>query len=93
MIQISRFCLSIGVWANGNERVIKKIQGLDEKVMAELMRSIEEVMGTLPENEEEMGEKRVSPIKAPVKLDEWVSGFNVADQADDLEGIEHHPRP
>jgi hypothetical protein len=45
---------------------------LEEKVMAELMRSIEEVMGTLPENEneEEMGGKRVSPIKAPVKLDE-----------------------
>ena len=47
--------------------------------MAELMRSIEEVMGTLPENEEEMGEKRVSPIKGPVKLDEWVTGSNVAD--------------
>jgi hypothetical protein len=40
---------------------------LDEKVMAELMKSIEEVMGTLPEGEgDELG-KRVSPIKIPVK--------------------------
>ena len=66
LIQIARFCLSIGVWANGNEKVIKKIQGLDEKVMAELMRSIEEVMGTLPEEDREEG-KRISPIKVPVK--------------------------
>jgi len=66
LLQIARFCLSIGVWANGNEKVIKKIQGLDEKVMAELMRSIEEVMGTLPEEDGEEG-KRISPIKVPVK--------------------------
>jgi protein HOOK3 len=63
------------VWANGNEKVIKKIQGLDEKVMAELMRSIEEVMGSLPETEGDveeemgvgmgmgMGVKRRSPVK------------------------------
>jgi protein HOOK3 len=74
LIQISRFCLSIGVWANGNEKVIKKIQNLDEKVMAELMTSIEGVMDTLPpvdaEDESEVkqedlvgGRKRVSPMK------------------------------
>jgi len=80
LIQICRFCLSIGVWANGNERVIKKIQTLDEKVMAELMKSIEGVMDTLPEEEggsdtgagqgELMGVgKRRSPIKQALGMD------------------------
>lgn len=43
LVQISRLCLAVGVWAPGNEKVIGKIQGLSEDDMAELMRSIEEV--------------------------------------------------
>lgn len=40
------------MWASGNEKIIKRIQAFDEKVMAELMRSIEDVMSSLPEEEE-----------------------------------------
>ena len=45
LLQISRMCLSLAVWAPGNEKVIAKIQGLGEAHMAELMRGIEEVGG------------------------------------------------
>lgn len=77
LMQICRFCLSIGVWANENEKVVRKIQNMDEKAMAELMRCIEEVMATLPEpdpaaEDDEKGSaasslaprsKRGSPVK------------------------------
>ncbi|OCF57302.1 hypothetical protein L486_04758 [Kwoniella mangroviensis CBS 10435] len=51
LAQICRICLAVGVWAPGNEQVIAKIQGLRESHMAELMKSIEEVMATLPQEE------------------------------------------
>nr|XP_019044643.1 hypothetical protein I302_06556 [Kwoniella bestiolae CBS 10118]OCF23573.1 hypothetical protein I302_06556 [Kwoniella bestiolae CBS 10118] len=51
LAQICRMCLAVGVWAPGNEKVIEKIQGLRESHMAELMKSIEEVMATLPQEE------------------------------------------
>nr|XP_018261439.1 uncharacterized protein I303_05877 [Kwoniella dejecticola CBS 10117]OBR83597.1 hypothetical protein I303_05877 [Kwoniella dejecticola CBS 10117] len=51
LAQICRLCLAVGVWAPGNEKVIGKIQGLRESYMAELMKSIEEVMATLPQEE------------------------------------------
>ncbi|WWC93739.1 hypothetical protein V866_000575 [Kwoniella sp. B9012] len=51
LAQICRMCLAVGVWAPGNEQVIAKIQGLRESHMAELMKSIEEVMATLPQEE------------------------------------------
>jgi protein HOOK3 len=43
--------LCVAVWAPGNERVIAKIQGLGEGHMAELMKAIEEVMGSMPPEE------------------------------------------
>lgn len=56
-------CLSVGVWGPGNEKVIEKIQSLGEAHMAELMRSIEEVMSTLPAREESSANS--SPVKQP----------------------------
>lgn len=43
LLQISRLCLSLSVWAPGNEKVIAKISDLGEAHMAQLMRSIEDV--------------------------------------------------
>ena len=48
--------LCVAVWAPGNERVIAKIQGLGEGHMAELMKAIEEVMGSMPPEESGEGE-------------------------------------
>lgn len=45
--------LCAAVWAPGNEKVIAKIQGLGEGHMAELMRAIEEVMATMPPEDED----------------------------------------
>lgn len=68
--------LCLAVWAPGNEKVISKIQGLGEGHMAELMRGIEEVMASMPEEEgsaigEEEGEggmmERLSRRGSPVK--------------------------
>lgn len=59
--------LALAVWSPGNEKVIGKIQGLGEAHMAELMRSIEEVMGSMPEEVERDGSilsRRSSPIKS-----------------------------
>jgi hypothetical protein len=50
--------LCLAVWAPGNDKVIAKIQGLGEAHMAELMRGIEEVMGSMPP--EEGGEETAS---------------------------------
>lgn len=44
--------LCVAVWAPGNEKVISKIQGLGEGHMAELMRGIEEIMASMPPEEE-----------------------------------------
>jgi protein HOOK3 len=49
LLQICRLCLAISVWAAGNEKVITRIRDLGEGHMAYLMKSIEEVMATLPE--------------------------------------------
>lgn len=49
--------LCVAVWAPGNERVIAKIQGLGEGHMAELMKAIEEVMGSMPPEESGEGEE------------------------------------
>ncbi|WWC71606.1 uncharacterized protein I206_105564 [Kwoniella pini CBS 10737] len=79
LVQICRLCLAVGVWAPGNEKVIAKIQGLRESYMAELMKSIEEVMATLPQ--EERGEEELkspfgtSPIKQPTDLSPPLSGL------------------
>lgn len=43
LILICRLCVAAGSLGSANERVIAKIQSLDESVMAELMRSIERV--------------------------------------------------
>jgi protein HOOK3 len=43
LLTICRLCVAVGVWAPGNEKVIRKIQGLEERQMAELMKGIEEV--------------------------------------------------
>ncbi|KAK4689518.1 hypothetical protein P7C73_g592, partial [Tremellales sp. Uapishka_1] len=61
LLQICRFCLAIGVWAPGNEKVIERIQKLEETQMAELMRSIEGIMDTLPGEKEAV--ERLSPVK------------------------------
>ncbi|WVQ74880.1 hypothetical protein IAR50_004487 [Cryptococcus sp. DSM 104548] len=61
LIQICRLCLVIGVWAPNNENVITKIQRLSEDHMAELMKSIEQVMATMPE--EHQGSGQASPLK------------------------------
>lgn len=61
MMQIARFCLSVAVWAPGNEKVIRRIQTMEEGTMAELMRSIEGVMATLP------SEGREDPEQAGVQ--------------------------
>ena len=53
LVQICRMCLSVAVWAPGNEKVIMKIQKLGEADMAELMRGIEQVMATFPVAAEE----------------------------------------
>ncbi|WVQ81913.1 hypothetical protein IAT38_004040 [Cryptococcus sp. DSM 104549] len=48
LLQVCRLCLAVGVWAQGNEKVIGKIQTMREEHMAQLMKSIEEVMASLP---------------------------------------------
>lgn len=49
LLQIVRMTLALAVWSPDNERVIGKIQGLGEAHMAELMKSIEEVMSSMPQ--------------------------------------------
>ncbi|WVR07484.1 hypothetical protein IAU60_004526 [Kwoniella sp. DSM 27419] len=73
LAQICRLCLAVSVWAPGNEKVIAKIQGLRESHMAELMKSIEEVMATLPA--EEQAAERLSPVKQSVELSPPSSGL------------------
>ncbi|KAK1927088.1 protein-nucleus import-related protein [Papiliotrema laurentii] len=75
LLQIARMCLSVSVWAPGNEKVIARIQGLEEGHMAELMRGIEEIMRTLPAREESEGGpsspgkvSRRSPSPVPTSL-------------------------
>lgn len=63
LFQICRFCLCIGVWGNGNVKVVAKIQRLEAQVMAELMRCIEEVSATLPEPEGHDGSGDDTPAK------------------------------
>ncbi|KAK8854821.1 hypothetical protein IAR55_003560 [Kwoniella newhampshirensis] len=63
LLQICRLCLVVAVWGPRNEKVISKIQRLKEEHMAELMKSIEIVMSTLPADEETQ-EDRMSPLKA-----------------------------
>ncbi|KAI9637475.1 protein-nucleus import-related protein [Dioszegia hungarica] len=57
LLQLARMVLCVAVWAPGNERVIAKIQGLGEGHMAELMKAIEEVMGSMPPEESGEGEE------------------------------------
>ncbi|EJT46863.1 protein-nucleus import-related protein [Trichosporon asahii var. asahii CBS 2479] len=59
LLQISRFCVAVGAMGPSNERVIAKIQALDEGSMVELMKTIEGVMATLP-----------APVEDPSKADE-----------------------
>nr|XP_031860001.1 uncharacterized protein CI109_004608 [Kwoniella shandongensis]KAA5527073.1 hypothetical protein CI109_004608 [Kwoniella shandongensis] len=74
LIQICRLCLAVGVWGPGNEKVISKIQRLKEEHMAELMKSIEEVMASLPVDEETQEERR-SPLKVSLDLSSPPSGW------------------
>nr|ODN98784.1 hypothetical protein L204_02748 [Cryptococcus depauperatus CBS 7855] len=62
LLQICRFCLATGVWASGNERVIIRIQRLKEEHMAELMKSIEQIMESLPA-EHQSAQGGTSPLK------------------------------
>ncbi|WWC90743.1 uncharacterized protein L201_005680 [Kwoniella dendrophila CBS 6074] len=79
LAQICRMCLAVGVWAPGNEKVIGKIQGLRENYMAELMKSIEEIMATLPH--EEGAEEELyspfgtSPVKQPTEFSPPLTGI------------------
>ncbi|WRT68359.1 uncharacterized protein IL334_005335 [Kwoniella shivajii] len=79
LAQICRLCLAVGVWAPGNEKVIEKIEGLRESHMAELMKSIEEVMATLPQEEgSEEGMKSplgTSPTKQSPEFSPPLSGI------------------
>jgi protein HOOK3 len=52
LIQLARMVLCLAVWAPGNEKVITKIQALGEAHMAELMKGIEEVMASMPPEDE-----------------------------------------
>ncbi|ODN92707.1 hypothetical protein L198_05501 [Cryptococcus wingfieldii CBS 7118] len=61
LLHICRLCLVVGVWAPNNENVITKIQRLNEEHMAELMKSIEQIMATMPE--EHQGSGQASPLK------------------------------
>ncbi|EIW67281.1 hypothetical protein TREMEDRAFT_64529 [Tremella mesenterica DSM 1558] len=53
LVQLCRLCLAAGVLGPGNEKVIAKIQSFEEGTMASLMKSIEEVMRTLPQDGEQ----------------------------------------
>ncbi|ODN78817.1 hypothetical protein L202_04366 [Cryptococcus amylolentus CBS 6039] len=61
LLHLCRLCLVVGVWAPNNENVITKIQRLNEEHMAELMKSIEQIMATMPE--EHQGSGQASPLK------------------------------
>jgi len=43
LVQICRLCVAVGAMGPANERVIAKIQALDEAAMVELMKTIEGV--------------------------------------------------
>lgn len=45
LVQVCRFCVAVGAVGPSNERVIAKIQALDETAMVELMKCIEGVSG------------------------------------------------
>lgn len=45
LVQICRLCVAVGAMGPANERVIAKIQALDEAAMVELMKTIEGVSG------------------------------------------------
>ena len=53
LITLCRLCLAVGVLGPANEKVIAKIQSFEEGTMASLMKSIEEVMATLPKTDDE----------------------------------------
>ncbi|TXT03988.1 uncharacterized protein COLE_07685 [Cutaneotrichosporon oleaginosum] len=53
LTQICRMCVAVGAMGPANERVIAKIQALDEGSMVELMKTIEGVMATLPKGPED----------------------------------------
>lgn len=72
--------LCVAVWAPGNDLVIAKIQGLGQAYMAELMRGIEEIMGSMPPEDEGEGDdgesggmmdrlsRRGSPVKRSLTM-------------------------
>lgn len=63
LTQICRMCVAIGAMGQANERVIAKIQALDEESMVELMKTIEGVMATLPKGHDE--ESKDTPEISP----------------------------
>lgn len=60
LVQLARMVLCLAVWAPGNDKVIAKIQSLGDAHMAELMRGIEEVMGSMPPEESGEGDETAS---------------------------------
>lgn len=71
LVQICRFCVAVGAVGPANERVIAKIQALDEGAMVELMKCIEgvgededysdsKVMDTLPRDQDDDKDEDIS---------------------------------
>lgn len=69
LLQIVRMILALAVWSPDNERIIGKIQGLGDGHMAELMKSIEDIMSSMPQTPEQPEtalRQTPSPAGAPV---------------------------
>ncbi|WOO81281.1 Protein Hook 3 [Vanrija pseudolonga] len=70
LLQICRVCVAVGSMGPANERVIAKIQALDESSMVEIMKTIEGVMATLPKGpEDETSDDRseIAPISSALR--------------------------
>lgn len=65
LTQICRLCVAVGAMGPANERVIAKIQALDETAMVELMKTIEGVMATLPKSHDDESPKDTHDISPP----------------------------
>ncbi|ORX38547.1 protein-nucleus import-related protein [Kockovaella imperatae] len=87
LVQLSRMCLSVSVWAPGNEKVISKIQALGEGHMASLMKSIEGIMETFPDGETEdrtAAEEHERAPTPPIASDSQVATDTLLQENDDL---------
>ncbi|KAL1411320.1 hypothetical protein Q8F55_002271 [Vanrija albida] len=70
LLQICRVCVAVGSMGPANERVIAKIQALDESSMVEIMKTIEGVMATLPKGpDDDTNDDRseIAPISSALR--------------------------